>query len=81
MKCIKSKSGKTIERVKDEVAKTKVNSGAWSYCSKSEWKATRKSKMVVGMDMGSPDGDFSMVTVSKVHCLKAKDRKKLNKKK
>jgi len=81
MKCIKSKSGKTIERVKDDVAMKKVDSGNWSYCPKSEWKATRKSKtdVVIDVDMGSPDGDVSVVT--KVHGLKAKDRKKMNKKK
>jgi len=81
MKCIKSKSGKTIERVKDEVAMKKVDSGKWDYCSKSEWKATRKSKndVVMGVDMGSPDGDTSVV--AKVHGLKAKDRKTLSKKK
>ena len=81
MKCIKSKSGKTIERVRDEVAKTKVATGTWDYCPKSEWKATRKPKNedISGADMGSPDGDKSVV--AKVHGLKAKDRKKLSKKK
>ena len=42
MKCIKSKSGKTIDRVKDGIAKDKVDSGSWTYCSKSEWKAMHR---------------------------------------
>ena len=81
MKCIKSKSGKTIDRVKDEVARNKVATGSWDYCPKSEWKATRKptQEVVVGVDEGIAGGDITVET--KVHGLKAKDRKKLSKKK
>lgn len=77
MKCIKSKSGKTIERVKDEVASAKVKTGMWNYCPKSEWKkATRKNITEnVGKDESTDDDE------SKTHGLKAKERKKLNKKK
>ena len=70
MKCIVSKSGKTIERVKDDVAKTKVDSGKWSYTSKADWKqrVRNKSTMEVSTDADQVD--------DKVHGLKAKDRRK-----
>ena len=69
MKCIVSQSGKTIERVKDDVAKTKVDSGKWSYTSKADWKqrVRNKSTMEVSTDTEVKD--------EKVHGLKAKDRK------
>ena len=75
MKCIMSKSGKTIDRVKDDVARQKVSTGAWSYTSKENWKnATRKVEVV---DAGIVDETTTDV-VAKVHGLKAKDRKKTN---
>ena len=36
MKCIKK--DEVIKRVKDDVAKLKVEENGWSFCSKSEWK-------------------------------------------
>ena len=74
MKCIMSKSGKTIDRVKDDVARQKVSTGAWSYTSKESWKnATRKVEVV---DAGSVDETSTVVVDEKVHGLKAKDRRK-----
>ncbi len=53
MKCIKvikeTKDNKlgTIRRVGDSEADTKVSTGVWSFCPKSEWKsATRVQKVV-----------------------------------
>ena len=53
MKCIKvikeTKDNKvgTIRRVTDSEADTKVSSGVWAFCPKSEWKsATRVQKVV-----------------------------------
>lgn len=53
MKCIKvikeTKDNKvgTIRRVADTEADTKVSTGVWSFCPKSEWKsATRVQKVV-----------------------------------
>jgi len=85
MKCIKN--GSTIKRVKEDVAAKQVKAG-WSYCSKAEWKeATRTAaqkkeqefidKAVAMLD----DATGKTMTEPKVHGLKAKDRKKLNKKK
>jgi len=80
MKCIISKSGKTIERVKDEVARQKVLTGTWSYTSKESWKkATRKVEAVDVSDAGTAD-DTDTDIPAKIHGLKAKDRKVLNKK-
>jgi hypothetical protein len=48
MKCIKvvkqtnSYELGTIRRVDDKEADTKVNTGTWAFCPKSEWKALRK---------------------------------------
>ena len=39
MKCVKSSSGK-IDRVKDDIAFSRVKSGKWNYCGKSEWKTS-----------------------------------------
>ena len=76
MKCIMSKSGKTIERVKDETARQKVSTGNWSYVAKEVWKkATRKEETVV--DAGKVD-ETETVVEQKVHGLKAKDRRKSN---
>lgn len=75
MKCIISKSGKTIDRVKDEVARQKVSTGAWSYTSKENWKKTSRKVEVV--DAGTVDETTTDV-VDKVHGLKAKERKKSN---
>ncbi len=74
MKCIMSKSGKTIDRVKDDVARQKVSTGAWSYTSKENWKKTVRKVEVV--DAGIVDETDS--SIEKVHGLKAKDRKKVN---
>lgn len=74
MKCIMSKSGKTIDRVKDDVARQKVSTGAWSYTSKENWKKTSRKVEVV--DAGIVDETDS--STEKVHGLKAKDRKKVN---
>ena len=71
MKCIVSKSGKTIERVKDEVARTKVETGNWNYTSKSDWKQRVRNKST----MVTPITDVDTVD-EKVHGLKAKDRRK-----
>ena len=38
MKCIKSKSSGKIERVENELALQKVNSGTYVYVDKQEWK-------------------------------------------
>ena len=38
VKCIISDSGKTIERVKNEIAREKVKTTKWSYLAKSIWK-------------------------------------------
>lgn len=73
MKCIISKSGKTIERVKNEVAHQKVNSGNWNYCSKEVWKQRIRNKSTMEVEVAEESAE-------KVHGLKAKDRKKLNKK-
>jgi hypothetical protein len=43
MKCIKNADGK-VERVGDELATKRVNSGEWVYCSKTEWKAQTREK-------------------------------------
>ena len=76
MKCIMSKSGKTIDRVKDDVARQKVSTGAWSYTSKESWKkSTRKVEVV---DAGSVDETSTDSVDEKVHGLKAKDRRKSN---
>lgn len=69
MKCIVSQSGKTIERVKDDVAKTKVDSGKWNYTNKADWKQRVRNKSTAEV---STDTEV----VEKVHGLKAKDRKK-----
>lgn len=75
MKCIMSKSGKTIERVKDEVAHQKVKSGNWSYCNKELWKQRIRNKSTMEVSQ-----DTEVVTEEKIHGLKAKERKALNKK-
>ena len=76
MKCIMSKSGKTIDRVKDDVARQKVSTGAWSYTSKESWKkSTRKVEVV---DSGIVDETSTESVDVKVHGLKAKDRRKSN---
>ena len=75
MKCIISKSGKTIDRVKDEVASKKVNTGNWAYCAKELWKQRVRNKSTMEVEEVSPETE-----TEKVHGLKAKDRKKLNKK-
>ena len=70
MKCIVSKSGKTIDRVKDEVAHAKVATGKWSYTNKEAWKKlVRKSQKVEEVSVDNDKAD------EKVHGLKAKDRK------
>ncbi len=74
MKCIKSSSGKTIERVKDDVAVKKVATGNWSYTSKADWKQRVRNKSTMEVKTEEPvEGE------TKVHGLKAKDRKKQNK--
>lgn len=48
MKCIKvikktnSNELGTIRRVDDKEAETRVKTGNWAFCPKSEWKALRK---------------------------------------
>jgi hypothetical protein len=48
MKCIKRTKGESvIIRVDDKDAETKVSTGTWAYCPKSEWKElTRRAKPV-----------------------------------
>jgi hypothetical protein len=47
MKCIKKTNEGLIIRVDDKDAETKVSTGVWAYCPKSEWKAlTRRVKPV-----------------------------------
>lgn len=43
MKCVKNTDGK-VERVGEELATKRVNSGEWQYCGKQEWKAKTKKK-------------------------------------
>ena len=56
MKCIKvikeTKDNKlgTIRRVGDNEADTKVSSGVWAFCPKSEWKSATRVKKVVKED-------------------------------
>ena len=45
MKCVKSDSGK-IERVKDDIAGSRVDSGKWAYCGKAEWKAVSRKPTI-----------------------------------
>ena len=76
MKCIKN--GSKIKRVDDKTAQLWVNTKGWSYTSKEEWKKdSRKNKVedVVGTV------DTTETVAEKVHGLKAKDRKKANKRK
>jgi hypothetical protein len=40
MKCVKEVVSGKITRIKDSEASTKVTSGKYNYCSKSEWKGT-----------------------------------------
>lgn len=54
MKCIKtikktnSREIGEVIRTEEKDAETKVNTGVWAYCPKSEWKAlTRRVKPVV----------------------------------
>lgn len=76
MKCIMSKSGKTIERVKDEIARQKVSTGAWSYTSKESWKkATRKEDTVVETGNAGKSDETDTMVEAKVHGLKAKERR------
>ena len=71
MKCIKN--GSTIKRVDDKTASARVADG-WKYTSKEEWKkATRKETPKV--EVVADD------KTEKAHGLKAKDRKKSNRKK
>ena len=77
MKCIESVYGKTIDRVKDDVARTKVATGKWSFCSKTKWKQLVRKIEVSDVEVVEST-DASDV---KTHGLKAKDRKSLNKKK
>ena len=43
MKCVKSKESGNVERVSDEKAHNRVNSGLWVYCPKHEFKAIVKA--------------------------------------
>ena len=74
MKCIISESGKTIDRVKDEVAQEKVAMGSWKYCSKEQWKKSVRSEVKVEKKTDDNKED------KKAHGLKAKERKKSSKK-
>jgi len=85
MKCIKN--GSKFKRV-DNTAAPKYIKDGWVYCSKAEWKeSTRKAiqkkeqividKAVAALD----DATTKSINKSKVHGLKAKDRKKQNNKK
>jgi len=76
MKCIISKSGKTIERVSEELARKKVLTGAWNYISKELWK--KSIRKMPEENSISDETDTQIET--KVHGLKAKERKALNKK-
>lgn len=44
MKCIVSDCGEKVERVKDDVAKKKVESGKWKYTDKQTWKQRVRDK-------------------------------------
>ena len=41
MKCVKSLHDNIVRRLSDELAARSVNSGAFTYVPKSEWKALR----------------------------------------
>lgn len=43
MKCIKNKVTNEIERVNNETAHNRVNSGKWVYCPKHEYKSFVKA--------------------------------------
>ena len=77
MKCIKN--GSKIKRVDDKTAQTMVVSSGWTYTSKDEWKKATRKTVTVNVD------DESMKIAEEVptkeHGLKAKERKKANKKK
>ncbi len=66
MKCIVSTANE-VKRVSDDVAKTRVDSGKWSYCSKKRWK-TEVRDVNKTVEVVKPKTE-------KVHGLKAKDRK------
>jgi len=70
-----SKSGKTIERVKEDVASEKVASGNWNYCSKEKWKESVRPKV----DEAKAEAKTE-TKKDKTRGLNAKDRKKANKK-
>jgi hypothetical protein len=73
MKCIKEVGTGKVLRVKDADARTKVGTGKFAYCPKSEWKAqTRKTEVTVVAETDE--------TEVKVHGLKAKERRTANKK-
>jgi len=73
MKCIKKKTDGSITRVKDEDAKKKVTLGSHFYCSKEEWKFSRKPVEVEHPVSESESSD--VVAEEKVHGLKAKERR------
>jgi hypothetical protein len=76
MKCIMKISDGSITRIADEAAKKKVESGAFKYVPKSEWKALKEPVVI---DSETVDENVS-TNDEKVHGLKAKDRRKANKK-
>ena len=76
MKCIESKSGKTVDRVKDDVAATKVATGKWNYYPKEKWKQRVRSKSTSEVETK----DAAVAEAPKEHGLKAKDRRKKSKK-
>jgi hypothetical protein len=59
MKCIKRTKGESvIIRVDDKDAETKVSTGTWAYCPKSEWKElTRRAKPVSKKEVEEGDED------------------------
>lgn len=59
MKCIKRTKGESvIIRVDDKDAETKVSTGTWAYCPKSEWKElTRRAKPASKKEVEEGDED------------------------
>ena len=46
MKCVKNKESQEVRRLSDEIASNRVNTGQWSFCLKSEWKALRDKPVI-----------------------------------
>ena len=78
MKCIKN--GDVVKRVSDKVALDKTSNG-WEYTSKENWKQYRPKTISPKHIMNEISEELLEDTKpGKIHGLKAKDRKKSNKK-